>query len=112
MREQKRLPQQQLNFVDGGISAHYSIVNDDKCMQLIDLANKVAAVMADIYKDKEAEKENPQQKKQQDDMEKEQRQIARLEKMKKPRRKEMRCVRKQSKSWTRKEVTSYTPSLF
>ena len=93
MREQKkRLPQRRLNFVDGGISAHCSVLNDNKCMQLIDLSNKVAAVMANIYNDTEAEKVKAQQKKQQEDIEKDQRRI--VKKRKKPRRKERRCVRK------------------
>ena len=76
------LPQRRLKFVNGGISAHCSVLNDEKCMQLIDLSNKVAAVMANIYNNKEAEKVKSQQKKQQEDVEKDQRWIVRLEKEK------------------------------
>ena len=81
-------------------------------MQLIDLVNKVAVVMANIYNDKEAEKEKAQQKKQQDDIKEEQIRIARLEKEKEAKKKGKEVCEKAIKSWMRKEVIPYAPLLF
>ena len=56
----KRLPQRRLNFVDGQVSSHCSVLNSDARMKLIQLSNQVAAVMAgqrritQLEKDKEA----------------------------------------------------------
>ena len=78
----KRLPQRRLNFVDGQVSAHCSILNSDDRLKLINLSNEVAAVMADIQNDRSQEREKTRARKEQEEAEKEQRRIARLQKEK------------------------------
>ena len=53
----KRLPQRRLNLIDGCINSYSSVLNSDGRMKLIKEANELAAVLADIDNDRQAEKE-------------------------------------------------------
>ena len=78
----KRLPQRNLNLIDGHVSAHCSVLNSEERMNHIRISNEVAAVLGDIHTDRTQEKEKNSVRKEQEEAEKEQRRIARLEKEK------------------------------
>ena len=52
----RRLPQRRLNLIDGSISSHSAVLNNPVRLKLIKEANELAAVLADIETDKQAEK--------------------------------------------------------
>ena len=59
----KRLPQRRLNFVDGMISSHCSVLNSTERLALIRQANEVSAVMADLEEERHEKKEEQKRKK-------------------------------------------------
>ena len=67
----KRLPQCCLNLVDGQISSQCSVLNSEERMKLVRLYNEVAAVMVDIYNDRNKEREKNCVRKDQEEAEKE-----------------------------------------
>ena len=57
-RALKRLHQIRLNFIDGSIYSHCSIINSPEQLELIRQANKLASVLCDLESDQIMEKED------------------------------------------------------
>ena len=58
----KRLPQRRLNFIDGMVSSHCSVLNSPHRLDLIRQANEVSAVMADLEAERNDAKEERKRK--------------------------------------------------
>ena len=58
----KRLPQRRLNFIDGMISSHCSVLNSTERLALICQANEVSAVMVDLEEERHKKKEEQKRK--------------------------------------------------
>ena len=83
-----------LNFLDGQISAHCSVLNNDARMKIIKLTNDMAAALADIYNDKNEERERARARKEKEEAEKEQRQMSRSEKEKEAKKEGLKTCNK------------------
>ena len=57
--------------MDGQVSAHCSVLNSDDRLKLINISNKVAAVMADIHNNRSQEREKNRARREQEEAKKE-----------------------------------------
>jgi len=62
----KLLPQRRLNFIDGMISSHFSLLNSADKLDLTRQANEVSAVLADLEVDRQEKKEQQRKKKEEE----------------------------------------------